>query len=66
MSNEYNQNQRELKIQLQDKMINQYVCQTCLNCSNFNKDETCELYKAKPPAYIIVSGCKDYLQDIPF
>jgi len=66
MSNQYTQNQLELKIKLQDKMVAAYVWQTCLNCSNFLKDETCDLFKARPPAYIIVSGCKEYEQDIPF
>lgn len=40
---------------------------SCLNCSNWNEHhQGCELFKATPPAHIIVFGCDRHLFDIPF
>lgn len=54
------------RIEFQKFMIraDHWIC--CTNCLHFNKDEICELFKARPPAHIIASGCKDHLDDIPF
>jgi len=43
--------------------------QNCTNCGHFDeRTENCILYKARPPASIIVSGCDSYQEDdgIPF
>lgn len=41
--------------------------QCCLNCINWNaRDETCAKFGARPPATIIVHGCRDHENDIPF
>lgn len=53
--------------QQQNKAIFHGVWRSCLGCINFNKrDESCMMFKARPPAHIIVNGCRDYDQDIPF
>lgn len=43
--------------------------QSCINCKNFNEpDELCILFKARPPAKVIVFGCSSYddIGDVPF
>lgn len=63
----FNQRQIEMRIQLQTEHVKAMSWQTCLNCTNFMKDtEMCDIYRARPPAHIIVSGCSDYMIDIPF
>ena len=44
---------------------NPYI--NCVSCLNFNQhDEVCEIAKARPPAIVIVTGCEQWLDDIPF
>lgn len=39
----------------------------CLNCANFHYEtEICAMYKQRPPARIIVTGCPDHTDLIPF
>lgn len=67
MSFEYTNQQIELRIKFQDELVEKQVWQCCLNCTEFEENsENCKRFNARPPAYIIVSGCKDYCQDIPF
>ena len=60
-------NSAEIRIEFQKRLVDSCVWQTCLNCTQFDIDaDTCKRYNAKPPAYIILSGCKDHETDIPF
>ena len=69
------------RMDLQAKLINTQVWQTCLNCVYWYKrtiinntvepptrteKQDCRLFKAMPPPHIIVSGCPDHENDIPF
>ena len=69
------------RMRIQDRLITGQVWQTCLNCIHWHKrteiDMTvnpptknevadCGLFKAMPPPHIIVSGCPDHENDIPF
>ncbi len=37
----------------------------CTKCIHWQNDEICKLYKVRPPATVIIVGCKDY-DYIPF
>lgn len=57
----------------QRKCLQMNVWRSCLNCCNFvvgspeKRIEGCGLFNnAKPPADIIVNGCRDWEADIPF
>lgn len=40
---------------------------TCANCMSYDHDkEICIHYKAKPPCQVIVKGCDEWMDDIPF
>lgn len=40
---------------------------TCITCTNWRHEtELCGLYKQRPPARIIASGCESYNDEIPF
>lgn len=55
------------RIEFQDKMVKRELWQCCTNCLNFTEaTEICINHNSRPPAYIIVSGCKDHEFDIPF
>lgn len=55
------------RINLQDSLIQRDQWQTCINCDDFVKEtEECKMHKARPPAYIIVSGCENHTMAIPF
>ena len=39
----------------------------CVNCDRWKpKEQQCGLYNALPPAEVIVTGCKDHTDLIPF
>lgn len=39
----------------------------CANCSQYNHNaEICDRYMAKPPCRVIVVGCPDWEDEIPF
>jgi hypothetical protein len=45
------------------------LSQNCTNCFHFNKTadaDTCTLFKLKPPARVIVTGCEKHDWEIPF
>jgi hypothetical protein len=61
------------RIEFQDKMLRSGHWLSCLNCDYWAKKngkptgvEQCELFKAVPPIHVIVNGCKDHMDDIPF
>lgn len=64
----------EQRIEFQNKIIRSGHWVTCLNCEHFkvhndvgnNKDDICGLFKMRPPSHVIVNGCKDHIDDIPF
>ena len=66
MSVDMNSELRAKRIEFQKEIIATGVWQSCLNCSQFTEAEQCQLFKARPPAHIIVNGCKDHLSDCPF
>lgn len=40
---------------------------TCINCENFDHDqEKCRLVDQRPPLKVIVYGCEQYIEEIPF
>lgn len=43
------------------------VSKNCVTCEFFDDiKEFCNIHKARPPAHIIVKGCADYANEIPF
>jgi hypothetical protein len=56
----------------QRRLIDAHIWRTCLNCINWyevpmsGKTYVCQLYKATPPPQVIVHGCRDWDDDIPF
>lgn len=55
------------RIDFQSRMITSRHWQSCLNCEYFGQEkDECTLFKARPPSHVIVNGCKDYMDDIPF
>lgn len=62
------------RVEFQSKIIRTGHWVSCMNCEHFkvgnsiekNTNELCGLYKARPPAHVIVHGCKDHIDDIPF
>lgn len=58
---------------IKDVTPNNMLFQSCLVCEHFNHEtEICKAYNVRPPARIIVFGCKNYEEssnidgDIPF
>jgi len=55
------------RIEFQHNAISFNIWQCCLNCENWNKkDKNCRLFKAIPPVEVLVIGCEEYINDIPF
>lgn len=49
------------------QMIIDGAMQSCLNCYHFNEAaETCGRYGKRPPARVIVTGCCEWEDEIPF
>lgn len=72
---------REVKVaavKLRKDMVEAHVWKCCLNCMDWRsidrieadgtqkKVEFCGRYNVAPPPLVIVTGCVDYEQDIPF
>jgi hypothetical protein len=75
----YNNTSRETAIRtLANQMVEEWVdlgmFRSCLNCEHWNSEdskvkppETCAKFgDARPPARIIVTGCPDHSDNIPF
>mgnify|MGYP007112196905 CR=1 FL=1 len=62
----------EKDLQIRRKVVKACIWKSCVNCLNWapneNKgaEEVCSLYKARPPADVIVIGCVSHIEDIPF
>lgn len=58
----------EVKLAVQDVLEKEFPFQCCVNCINFQSDEKCKLYGVRPPARIIVTGCKEWQDknEIPY
>lgn len=60
------------RMDLQAKLVSAQVWQTCLNCVYWHRnntsagDEGCDKFNAMPPPHIVVNGCPDHENDIPF
>lgn len=52
------QNQQKL-------VVDKHAWITCLNCEYW-KDEQCSLFRAVPPGSVIVHGCEEHVERIPF
>ncbi|AMW36195.1 hypothetical protein [Xanthomonas phage XAJ2] len=60
-------NTKSLQKSLQDVLVKTHDWQTCLNCIHWLKrNELCEKFGGRPPADIIVTGCIEHDDDIPF
>lgn len=47
--------------------MKQGLYRTCLNCINWNdRTELCQKYKSRPPLKVIVTGCEEHDDEIPF
>lgn len=61
---------KQARADLQAKLVTAQHWQSCLNCinwqGNLGMEPRCELFKAVPPPHIIVNGCRDHENDIPF
>lgn len=68
MSIEINQgNMRKLADLIVERLADAGVFQNCTNCREWNKEqELCNKFKQRPPAHIIVKGCSEHSDNIPF
>lgn len=59
--------QRELFTVLMNyPALREDIFRSCLSCFSWqHEEETCGLYKQRPPAKVIVNSCPSY-EDIPF
>lgn len=62
------QEQIKLKQDWQKQMINKAgVLITCANCEAYDrKNDQCAQFKVRPPVDVIVIGCEEWEQAIPF
>lgn len=54
---------------LADAMVGELDVRTrnCANCDNYNhKAEICAKYNTRPPCQVIVTGCPEWVDSIPF
>lgn len=57
---------------IKDVTPNNMLFQSCIVCEHFGENEICKMYNVRPPARIIVFGCKNFEEsshtddDIPF
>lgn len=57
---------------IKDVTPNNMLFQSCIVCEHFGENEICAKYNVRPPARIIVFGCKNFEEsshiddDIPF
>lgn len=57
---------------IKDVTPNNMLFQSCIVCEYFGENEICKAYNVRPPARIIVFGCKNFEEssnidgDIPF
>jgi hypothetical protein len=58
-------NKAEAKIELQAVVLRVGAWQCCLNCLSWDGNR-CDKFKAVPPPHIIVNGCRDHEDEIPF
>ncbi len=59
--------QNELRINLQQRMVKCQIWHCCLNCLEWSgKSNKCMKYGMIPPPEIIVNSCSEYDPDIPF
>lgn len=52
----------------QERLLYANIWRSCLNCINWSEKPNlgCRIYKALPPPKVIVHGCRDWDDDIPF
>lgn len=57
---------------IKDVTPNNMLFQSCIVCEHFGENEICKAYNVRPPARIIVFGCRNFEEsshrddDIPF
>lgn len=57
---------------IKDVTPSNMLFQSCIVCEHFGEDEICKQYNIRPPARIIVFGCKNFEEssnidgDVPF
>lgn len=58
---------RNKMIQLQNSLIVAGQIPTCTSCEYWDKpNQKCEKYNMLPPAEVIVTGCVEWVDGIPF
>jgi hypothetical protein len=59
--------EHEVIKQFQQTLLHKAVWRSCLNCDMFSETQgKCTKFNALPPPHVIVNGCKDWEDDIPF
>ncbi|HEX2243006.1 MAG TPA: hypothetical protein VHK27_07105 [Gammaproteobacteria bacterium] len=57
-------------VEIQELTVRHAKWRTCLNCVHWQGNEgipkQCELFKAMPPPEVIVHGCREWEDSIPF
>lgn len=54
-------------IRLHTAMVESQTWKCCCNCVDFDEHKmACNRFNAKPPAKVIVVGCEEHADDIPF
>lgn len=62
---------RQVDINLRNQLVKSGAWATCTNCThwlpgNGQAQDKCELYNVTPPANVIITGCVNHQDEIPF
>lgn len=61
------ENMRKLANLIVERMSDEGYFRTCCNCKAWDEQhEVCKKYNVQPPARVIVKGCEDHSDNIPF
>lgn len=67
LNSEAYRKQRVHMIKLQNDLIRAGSIPTCTNCEHWDKiKQLCTRWKMLPPAEVIVTGCEEWINEIPF
>lgn len=62
-----NTERRKTLIDHQQRQIDMLTWRCCANCEYFDHQQAwCKRYQAQPPPKVIVVGCEEHLDHIPF
>ena len=58
----------KIALEFAEYMRDKGLLRNCINCAHWSgaKTEICGLFKMRPPATVIVTGCNEHTDNIPF